>query len=83
MAMTAFTVRLPEATADKLDKLARKVDRSRAYMAVEAIEDYVTRQEWQLTEIENGLADAERGEFASEEEVAQVSAKYLHTSHNP
>jgi predicted transcriptional regulator len=78
--MAAFTVRLPEATADKLDKLARKVDRSRAYVAAEAIEDYVARQEWQLAEIEAGLAEAEQGEFASEEELAQVVAKYLHAN---
>jgi predicted transcriptional regulator len=75
--MTAFTVRLPDATANKLEKLARKVDRSRAYVAVEAIEDYVARQEWQLAEIEAGLAEAEHGEFASDEEMARVVAKYV------
>jgi predicted transcriptional regulator len=77
--MTAFTVRLPDATAEKLEKLARKVDRSRAYVAVEAIEDYVARQEWQLAEIEAGLAEAEQGEFASDDELARVIAKYVRT----
>jgi predicted transcriptional regulator len=77
--MTAFTVRLPDATAEKLEKLARKVDRSRAYVAAEAIEDYVARQEWQLAEIEAGLAEAEQGEFASDDELARVIAKYVRT----
>jgi predicted transcriptional regulator len=80
--MAAFTVRLPEATAYKLDKLAQKVDRSRAYVAAEAIEDYVMRQEWQLAEIEAGLAEAKQGEFASEEELALVVTKYVHASHD-
>jgi predicted transcriptional regulator len=79
-AMTAFTVRLPDTTVDKLDKLARKVDRSRAYVAAEAIEDYVARQEWQLAEIEAGLAEAEQGEFANDQELARVVAKYVHTN---
>jgi predicted transcriptional regulator len=80
--VAAFTVRLPGATADKLDELARKVDRSRAYVAAEAIEDYVKRQEWQLAEIESGLAEAEQGEFASDEELAKVVAKYVHANRN-
>jgi predicted transcriptional regulator len=77
--MTAFTVRLPDATAEKLEKLARKVDRSRAYVAAEAIKDYVARQEWQLAEIEAGLAEAEQGEFASDDELARVITKYVRT----
>jgi len=34
-------------------------------------------QEWQLVEIEAGLAEADRGEFASPAEVAQVVAKHV------
>ncbi|TIN21588.1 MAG: ribbon-helix-helix protein, CopG family [Mesorhizobium sp.] len=75
--MTAFTVRLPEDTTNRLDQLAEKLDRSRSYMAAQAIEDFVARQEWQLAEIEAGLAEAERGEFANEQELAAVIGKYV------
>ncbi|MBE1706191.1 MULTISPECIES: CopG family ribbon-helix-helix protein [Mesorhizobium] len=75
--MTAFTVRLSDDTTDRLDQLAEKLDRSRSYVAAQAIEDFVTRQEWQLAEIEAGLAEAERGEFANEQELAAVIAKYI------
>lgn len=75
--MTAFTVRLPDDTASKLDQLAEKLDRSRSYVAAQAIEDYVAREAWQLAEIEAGLAEAERGDFASDEQVASVVAKYV------
>ncbi|MCA0032522.1 CopG family ribbon-helix-helix protein [Mesorhizobium sp. B263B2A] len=75
--MTAFTVRLPDDTANRLDQLAEKLDRSRSYMAAQAIEDFVTRQEWQLAEIEAGLAEAERGEFANAQELAAVIGKYI------
>ncbi|RVA17836.1 ribbon-helix-helix protein, CopG family [Mesorhizobium sp. M7A.F.Ca.CA.004.11.2.1] len=75
--MTAFTVRLPDDTTNRLDQLAEKLDRSRSYVAAKAIEDFVARQEWQLAEIEAGLVEAERGEFASEQELAAVIGKYV------
>lgn len=75
--MSAFTVRVPDTTAERLEQLARKQDRSRSWMAAKAIEDFVAREEWQLAEIEAGLAEAENGQFAGSEEVAGVIAKYL------
>jgi predicted transcriptional regulator len=75
--MTAFTVRISEATAEKLNRLAERVDRSRAYMAAQAIEDFIAREEWQLAEIEAGLSEADRGDFASSDEVARVIGKYV------
>ena len=74
--MTAFTVRVPDAVAEQLDKLAAKLDRSRAYVAAQAIEDFVAREAWQLAEIEAGLGEAERGDFAGAAELAAVVGKY-------
>lgn len=73
----AFTVRVKDETASKLNQLAEKLDRSRSYMAAEAIEAFVDQQEWQPAEIEAGLAEVERGEFASDEDVAKVFGKYV------
>ena len=74
--MNAFTVRLQDDTAEKLDRIAEKLDRSRAYVAAQAIEDFIAREEWQLAEIEAGLAEAVNGDFASEAEVERVFSKY-------
>jgi predicted transcriptional regulator len=74
--MNAFTVRLQDETSTKLDRLAEKLDRSRAYVAAQAIEDFITREEWQLAEIEAGLSEAINGDFASEAEVERVFNKY-------
>ncbi len=74
--MTAFTVRLPDEVADKLYQLAEKLDRSRSYMAARAIEDFVSREEWQLAEIEAGVAEADRGEFGTAEDLANIVGKY-------
>ena len=74
--MTAFTVRLPDETTERLDRLAEKLDRSRAYVAAQAIADYVAREEWQIAEIAKGLAAADRGEFAPPGEIDRIVAKY-------
>ena len=74
--MSAFTVRLPDDVAKKLDALAEKLDRSRSYVAARAISDFVAREEWQLADIEAGLREAERGEFASEADVAATIARF-------
>ncbi len=75
--MTAFTVRVADETVSKLDALAHKLDRSRAYIAAQAIEQYVAREDWQLQEIEAGLAEAEAGQFASTADVGRVLNTYM------
>ncbi len=42
----------------------------------EAIREYVALNNWQIDEIHKGLAEAERGEFASESEVKRVAKKW-------
>lgn len=74
--MSAFTVRLPDDIAKKLDALAHKLDRSRSYVAAQAIADFVTREQWQLADIEAGLREAELGHFASDAEVAATIARF-------
>ncbi|ODR93210.1 CopG family ribbon-helix-helix protein [Sinorhizobium alkalisoli] len=73
----AFTVRVQDEIAEKLDRIAALSDRSRANLAAQAIEDYVAREEWQLAEIQAGIDEADRGEFASANELASVVAKYV------
>ena len=83
MSMSAFTVRVPDEIAERLDRLADKHDRSRSYMAAKAIEEFVAREEWQLAEIEAGLVEARSGQFASANDVAQVIARYVQPAREP
>jgi len=75
--MNAITVPVSDATVERLDALARKLDLPAARVAEQAIEDFVAREEWQIAEIEAGLAESDRGDFASAEEIAAVLAKYV------
>lgn len=72
----AFTIRLDDETLAKLDALAADTDRSRNWLAAKAIESYVELNAWQIEQIKEGIAEADRGEFATEEEVEAVFAKY-------
>jgi len=72
----AFTVRVPQDIADKLDDIATKRDRSRSYVAAEAISHFVALEASHVSEIEAGLAEAQRGEFATAADVAGVLEKY-------
>jgi len=74
--MNAITVHLPDETAARLDRLADKLSKPADSVAAEAIEDFLAREEWQMAEIEAGLAEADRGEFATEDEVNTVFASY-------
>jgi predicted transcriptional regulator len=72
----AFTLRMNGATLEALDRLAEKTERSRSWLATKAIEDYVALNAWQIGKIEAGLAAADRGDFASDDDVARVVGKY-------
>src|SRR6266403_4443233 len=71
-----LTLRLESGLRGKLDKLAAATRRSRSFLAAEAIREYVALNSWQIEEIHKGLAEAERGEFASENEVKRVAKKW-------
>jgi predicted transcriptional regulator len=70
--MIAFTVRVPNETANALVKLAKKMNRSRADITRQAIKEYVARETWEWDEIEAGMAEADRGEFAEAEDVKRI-----------
>ncbi len=77
---TTMTLRLEDDVKDRLDKLAYATHRSKSYLAAEAIREYVVTNEWQIGEIQAALAEADAGDFASDEEVAALASKWKSTS---
>ncbi|AMJ62114.1 CopG family ribbon-helix-helix protein [Bosea sp. PAMC 26642] len=71
----AFTIRLDDEKLAKLDALAADMDRSRSWIAAKAIENYVELNAWQIARIKEGIAQADRGEFATEEELDAIEVK--------
>jgi RHH-type transcriptional regulator, rel operon repressor / antitoxin RelB len=73
---TTITVRLDEDLKDQLDVLAGATRRSKSFLAVEAIRQYVDNNAWQIAEIQASLREADADDFASDEEVATLSRKW-------
>lgn len=66
---TTITVRVPIAIKEKLDKLAGLTERSRSYLATEALEVY-TRYELEIVEgILQGMAEFDAGNFYTSEQM--------------
>lgn len=73
---TTMTVRLDEDVKDRLDRLADSTQRSKSYLAAEAIRAFVETNEWQVAEIHAGLKEADAGDFASDKDVAALAKKW-------
>ena len=75
-ATTTLTVRLPAELRQRLEKLARSTERSKSWLAVDALHNYVELHEWQVAQIKAGIHEADVGDFASDAEVAAVIDKW-------
>jgi predicted transcriptional regulator len=73
---TTMTVRLEDEIKDRLDRLAESTQRSKSFLAAEAIRVFVENNEWQVAEIQAALAEADAGEWASDAEVTALAAKW-------
>jgi predicted transcriptional regulator len=71
----AFTVRVDDETLAALDKLAARTERPRNWLVKEALKTYLDIQAWQVAKIEAGIAAADRGEFAADEDLDAIEAE--------
>lgn len=56
-----MTIRLPSALRERLENLASATHRSRSFLAVNAIEKYVSLEEWQVAGIQKAMEDDRPG----------------------
>jgi predicted transcriptional regulator len=76
MTKATLSFRTDEAIRDQLDRLAGARRRDRSFLINEAIEQYLRINNRQEAQIRAGIEAADRGEFATEEEVEAVFAKW-------
>lgn len=69
-------VRLPHQLAAQLDTLAKHTGRTKSGVTVAALREYLEAQCWQASDIQAGVEEANRGDFASHEEVTAFFAQY-------
>lgn len=76
MESAVLTLRLNAETKKKLDKLATATQRSKSFIAAEAISRYLEIEAWQIAEIEQAIKEADAGDFASDAQIAKLAEKY-------
>ncbi|MFY9315646.1 MAG: CopG family ribbon-helix-helix protein [Burkholderiales bacterium] len=64
-----LTLRLERRLKARLDRLAKATDRSRAWLAAEAVRHYLELNEWQIAAIRAGVREADRGRLVSHERL--------------
>lgn len=74
--MSVMSLRLPDEIADTLANLAKATGRSKSYLAVDALREYLAREAWQIEEIQKALNEADAGDFASADDVRAIAKKW-------
>jgi RHH-type transcriptional regulator, rel operon repressor / antitoxin RelB len=76
MTTKTINVRLPESLYNEIEALAKATARTKSFLAIDALTNYVQSESWQIRDIHEGLKEADAGEFASDEQVKAVFIKY-------
>jgi ribbon-helix-helix protein domain-containing protein len=69
MSSEQFSLRIPKGTKEKLEELAKATGRTKAFLAIEAIEKYLDLESWQISAIQKGLSDIDNGKHVSIDDV--------------
>lgn len=78
--MSVMSLRLPDEIADTLTSLAKATGRSKSFLAVDALREYLAREAWQIEDIQRALNEADAGDFASDEEVTALARKWANNA---
>lgn len=73
---TTMTIRLDPELKRRLDQLAQATQRSKSFLAAQALRDFIELNEWQIQEITDAIKEADNGDFAGNKEVDQFIAKW-------
>jgi len=67
----SFSIRIDSETKKRLDVLAKSLKRSKSSLAAEAIVAFIESEEWQLGELQAGIAEMESGRHVTHEKVSR------------
>ena len=76
MTTKTINVRLPESLYNQIEALAKATARTKSFLAIDALTNYVQSESWQIRDIHEGVEEADAGEFASDKQVKAVFVKY-------
>ena len=68
---TTLTIRVDQSVKDRLETVAQRLNRSKSFIAGEAIEEHLAVHEWQVEGINKALNSIDAGNGVSHSEVAE------------
>jgi len=71
-----ITIQLDEDIEKRLSELAARTLRSKSLLAADAIREYVETADWKISEVKAALDEADRGDFANDDDVARLAEKW-------
>jgi len=73
---TSMSLRISEELSNKISEIAVATGRTKSFVAVQALQDFVEREAWQVAEIRKSLAEADACDFSTDEEMKALDAKW-------
>jgi RHH-type transcriptional regulator, rel operon repressor / antitoxin RelB len=73
---TTMTVRLDPKLKKGLERLSDATQRSKSFLAADAIRQYLEINAWQIQEIKAAIAEADAGDFADDADLKAVTDKW-------
>ena len=70
------TLTIREDLSKRLERLAKTTKQSKVSLASQAIEDFLTVQEWHIQAIKEGIAAADSGDIVSHKEAVTKLKKW-------
>lgn len=70
------SVRLPNDLKDRMEVYAQLTGRTKSHVAMEALSAFLNERIPQIEDLKEAVQAADRGEFASDDDVALVRTKY-------
>ena len=67
---------MPEVLYNQIEELAKATARTKSHLTIDALTHYVQRESWQIRDIHDGVQEADACEFATDDQVKAVFAKY-------
>ena len=74
--MKATTIRINDDKLDRIDGLPKALNRSRSWVINQAVDRFLSYEEWFVNEVRDGMAEMTRGEIASHDEAVEKFRKW-------
>jgi len=71
-----ISFRVPHVLRQNLDDLAQAMDRRRSDLLISWITEKIELERWQLAQVDEGLAQLDKGQFATEAQLKKMNKKW-------